>query len=262
MKKLVAVLLMLCMACLSVPAMADVSIEGVWKLNRVVAGDQVIDADTLAANRLEMTLEFLEDGTFYDREFAGGIKSEYTGTWSLDGNTISLVPDYGDPSVITLSGEEIVIDTESNNTLYLVRDTGAAAKPVSEAPQAVVPEIISDFDGEYVVTGASIMGMTMSLADLGMDTTVRLTVQDGNGHLVSTYTNGYVWEEDVTTEFQDGKLVTSPITMGAGMGNLTMEITLLSDGRLLAVTTIPYSGTELNVTFILVPADQVEQPAA
>ena len=50
--------------------------------------------------------------------------------------------------------------------------------------------------------------------------------------------------------------------MGAGMGNLTMEITLLSDGRLLAVTTIPYSGTELNVTFILVPADQVEQPAA
>ena len=40
MKKLVAVLLMLCMACLSVPAMADVSIEGVWKLDRVVAGDQ------------------------------------------------------------------------------------------------------------------------------------------------------------------------------------------------------------------------------
>ena len=106
------------------------------------------------------------------------------------------------------------------------------------------------------------MGMTLSLADLGMDTNVVLTVQDGNGHLVSTYTNGYVWEEDVTSEFQDGKLVTSPITMGSGMGDLTMEISLQDDGSLFAVTKIPYSGMELDATFVMVPADQVEQPAA
>ena len=52
----------------------------------------------------------------------------------------------------------------------------------------------------------------------------------------------------------DGKLITSPITMGAGIGNLTMEITRQEDGTLFAVSKVPYSGAELEATFILAPA--------
>ena len=261
MKKMISMLLVFCLGCMLVPAMADASVEGTWKLDRIVAGEQVLDSTILASMQAEMILELRADGTFTDRESIGDDVTEYSGTWSISGDTVTLVPDGADASTVGIQGDELVLDTGSS-VIYLVRDTGAAAAPVTGTPKAVVAESISQFDGEYVVTGVSIMGMTLSLADLGMDTNVVLTVQDGNGHLVSTYTNGYVWEEDVTAEFQDGKLVTSPITMGSGMGDLTMEISLQDDGSLFAVTKIPYSGMELDATFVMVPADQVEQPAA
>ena len=252
MKKLVSVLLALCLACMLVSAVAEESAEpefsvvGTWIADRLVAGETVYDAEALKALEASMTLELREDGTFTDEEILAGDISVYNGTWTMAENTITLVPDDGETSTVVLENEELVIDT-GVSAIYLVKAAGGIAL----------------FNGEYIVTGVSIMGMTMSLADLGMDTTVTLTVKDGNGHLVSTYANGYVWEEDVTTELQDGKLITSPITMGAGMGNLTMEISRQEDGSLFAVTKIPYSGTELDATFILVPADQAQQePAA
>ena len=54
MKKFVAVLLTLCMLCLWIPAMAEDSVAGVWKLNRAVTGDQELNADMLAADQIEI----------------------------------------------------------------------------------------------------------------------------------------------------------------------------------------------------------------
>lgn len=267
MKKLITVLLVFCLACLMLPAMADESVAGVWIMDRIVSGDQVLDSSLLALAQAEMKLELREDGTFSDREAIGDDITEFSGTWVMAEDTILLtpiVPDGEDveASVVLIQGEELVIHT-AESIIYLVRDTGAEVPGSAEEPKPVAADDISKFDGEYAVTGVSIMGMSLSLADLGMDSQVVLTVQDGNGHLVSTYANGYVWEEDVTSEFQDGKLITSPITMGAGMGNLIMEISLQEDGSLFAVTRIPFQGIELDATFVLVPTDQLNQePAA
>lgn len=249
MKKMISVILALCLACLLLPVLAESAAitdpVGAWTLNRIVSGDTVLSLEDLSQYGASMSVEFRADGTFTDREELGGDASEYSGTWTIDGNTISLFPENADPTQITLEGNELVIPA-AGSTIYLV--------------PAVAD--LAGFDGEYVVSGVSIMGVTMSLADLGMDTTVTLTVQNGTGHLVSTYANGYVWEEDVTMELQDGKLVTSPITMGAGMGSLTMEISAQEDGSLFAVTKIPFNGAELEATFIMVPAEQEAQEPA
>ena len=244
MKKLVSLVLILCMACMLVPAMAD-DVTGIWYALEMSAEGMTIKPAEVG---MTMTMELKEDGTAeMVMEMAGQSEND-TGTWALDGNNLSLTFDEK-----TITAE--IVDGE-----FSMEQDGAIVKfskeaPVVETASAVAAESEEEFFGDWTLCAIDIMGMHISsdmMESFGMGTvSMNLKIEAGKAVLSSnmTSTSG---DAEVSTAFEDGKLVLS----AAGQNLFTVE--KMDDGTI--ALGISYQGVE--ATVYLAPAAAAEEPAA
>ena len=142
MKKLISLVLILCMACMLVPAMADDGAAGLWY------------AESSGA---VMVLSLGEDGTSY-MEVAGNRMAE--GTWAeKDGKIeITMTDPSGEAStqVATLADGVLTMGDE-NMTFNFTKEPIEVWTPAEVNPEAAA----EDFEGEWIISKVSMMGMTL-----------------------------------------------------------------------------------------------------
>ena len=86
MKKLISLILILCMACMLVPAMAE-DAAGIWYAVEMTSEGLTIKPAEVG---MSMTLELKEDGTAEMVMEMAGQKDTDAGTWSVEGDTLSM----------------------------------------------------------------------------------------------------------------------------------------------------------------------------
>ncbi len=245
MKKLISLVLILCMACMLVPAMADDSLLGTWYLKEAVSGEMTLSAASMG---MSMTFEF-KDGGSVDLITAYGEESEtQSGNWTQEGSVVTVTID-GQAAPLTLADETLTLEQESGKMVF--------TREVPEAAPATVfvdAENEEAFFGTWVLSSLEIMGQQVPaslLSTFGMDLTVSLTIEAGKATLTFAY-NGESKEVAIETSFADGKL--SMIQEGTELAPLA-----LTEGGELAFV-LPIGEQSFNL--FLAPAEAAEEPAA
>ena len=187
MKKLISLFLILCMACLLVPAMAEDDVTGDWYY--AGSGDAV-------------HFVFNADGTAKLITDMMGQQLEEEGTWSLDGSTMTITFS-GQAQTATYADGAITLESEGV-TSSLVRDPNAAPAGM---PSAVAAESEEAFLGNWTLSAMYSMTVLVPVDQLeGYSGT--LTIADGK--ITSEMVSGEGVEPQTETEefkFEDGKLI-------------------------------------------------------
>ncbi len=246
MKKFVALLLALMMACAMLPAMAEAAeIPGTWYLIEITAEGITLDPTMFGVS---MTFDLKEDGTF-DATIVQGEGEDPTngaGTWenkdgnvdfTIEGQTITLA--YADGK---LSGE-----FTGMGGITLSKEAPVAAA----LPVAVPAESEEAFFGTWEISAMNMAGVYLPfemLSALLGDTTVTFAIEAGKAVETDVGTEETT-TKNYTTEFKDGTLVmTAPSTIEGGE-DVVLVISLNDDGS------ISFANEELGATvyFIRVP---------
>ena len=251
MKKLISLLLILCMACMLIPAMADESVVGTWYLKDLSMGGQTIAASLLG---MSMSLEFKEDGTLTIVTAYGDEPETDTGTWTQDGSAITITGEGSDgPQSFTLQLADGVLSMEQEGSLMNFTQEEPAAAGSRTATVAAESE--EAFLGTWQLTSVEIMGQevpTALLSSFGLDMNLTLTVEAGKATLIAAVA-GESTEEAFATSFADGKL-----TLSKEGAEESISMALTEDGRLAFILPI----SEQTFSVYLSPAEAAEAPAA
>lgn len=210
MKKLFAMLLALAML-LGAMAMAEaVDVTGTWYCTEFVQGDQSFNPADFGLN-IVVTLN--EDGT---AAMDAGEPSE--GTWTMEGDIVTITEQNGLETIMTLTDGNLVIE-EDEVKMVLSREAAEGFTP-AEAVEAAAAE---DFNGAWEAYKASAFGMYVDMSATGQ--TASLTIEDGNVNLMGTLF-GSLAGQTLSMEFADGALKLNINDQG------NLELHLLVDGTL------------------------------
>ena len=257
MKKLISLVLILCMACMLVPAMAEDDITGDWYLTQMDMNGTKID---IAGTGMVMNFSFSADGTVKEYLEIMGEKQEMEGTWTLDGNTVTLTAN-GQSQTLTYADGVLTIESDGQ-TGILTREAPVAP----EKPGVVAADSEEAFFGTWKLVAADMMGIYMTVDQIpGYDGTITIEA----GKVVSEMAMGEGQEmqkSEAATTFADGKLTmkfefpADQAEMMKAMGvPETGTIELLDNGNILY--SMDYAGMRMDMYFG--PADTAaEEPAA
>jgi hypothetical protein len=242
MKKLFSMILILCMICAMVPAMAE-DLTGDWYLNEISAGGASFNPADLG---MTFVFHFNEDGTFKQETEMMEQKDESAGTWVLEGTELTLNVT-GDEKTIkgTFADGKIILDEgeESGQVLTLSREAAVASAKLS----TVAAQSEQEFFGDWELSGMDMMGVHVnkdqfeSMGITGYE--AKITIADGK--VKSDIAMGEEQGEQVSEAeytFENGKLtLTFELTdeQAAMMKALGMEtssaatIELVEDGSIL-----------------------------
>ena len=156
MKKLISLMLVLCMALLAVSAMAETAtaVTGEWYLKTMINGDETIDVAAMGLNGV-MTLN--ADWT----ASMTGMGDDVTGTWKDDAenNKITVTLD-GDDADIILSDGELTV-TAGDTKMIFTREAPAAAAETAEIKADATAE---EFNGNWNCIALGVGGMKLDAA--------------------------------------------------------------------------------------------------
>ncbi len=267
MKKLISLALILCMACMLIPAMAEESAAGTWYITRMnTNGAEVNPADMGMA----WTMVLNEDGTFTSVMEMMGQSQETAGTWVLEDGKVNITVDGNTQSFIFADGTITMDMGEEGNAVF----TREAPQPTAKAA-VVAAESEDAFLGEWEIAGMDMMGMHLSkdmFSTMGLENfSISLTVTPGKATMASSDpTTGTVQSMEYNTTFADGKLTiqldmgeaaAAAESAGLDLSSITDGITsieLLEDGNLLYSMNL--MGMQVGVN--LAPVAAAEEPAA
>ena len=255
MKKLISLILILCMACMLIPAMAE-DVAGEWYLKSMSYGGQAMDVTGFG---MSGTLNLKEDGTF---TMAMTGSEESTGTWKADGDKVQLTMGTETVDVTIADGTlSITMDEASGTAMIFSREAPAAAY---EPAEMNADAKLEDFTGTW---GISYIGMNGIVVDLNAfiqsiaammpegtelpDIASAMALKiDGTKVIVGEGT-----EEAKTIEatFADGKMTVKDEESGT-----VITLSLLQDGYLAMDTEVNGQAG----TLYCAPAAAAEQPAA
>jgi len=259
MKKLISVLLALCLVCALLPVLAEESVAGTWYLFRGEANGVTFDISSLTNTfGLSMTLELKEDGTFVSTEVANGETTVNDGTWSFDGSQVGLSFS-GVTQYLNVKDGEIVLDA-GGATLYLSREV-PSDEPVSFGTP-VKAESISAFNGDWTISKVSILGIVASAEDVQMDSAVaRIVVLDGVITEYATNDAGEPIESVYNAEFNEEEGVLTYVVKLED-SEIPLSIATLEDGNLLLTMTIKQDSISVDALMLYVPTEAAAEPAA
>ena len=264
MKKLISLILILCMACMLIPAMAEDDILGDWYLNELKLNDATINPADMG---MTMTYTFKDGGVLEMTGEMMGEKNSATGTWSMDGSTITMTIEDSTQTATFADGKITMEDQGQVGTLT------KEAPVVKEKAKTVAADSEEAFFGSWTLNAMDVMGMYVDRAQFesfgltGYEAT--MTVEAGKVHTVIAMgeTQGET-ATDYSSKFEDGKLllpVEVPEDQAKMLESLGMTmpefytIELLEDGSLLF--SMEVMGMQMGL--YLVKADAAaEQPAA
>lgn len=204
MRKLISIVLILCMACMMIPAVAEEnSLIGTWYLKEAVSGEMTLDVSMLG---MSMSIELKEDGTAEVVTAYGEESSAKEGTWTQDGETVTVTAD-GEPGQLTFADGTLIMEQEGGKMIF-TQEVPEAATPSTTLIEAESEEA---FFGTWELSSMEIMGQLVPVALLsgfGMDITAALTIEAGKAILSFSF-NGEAKETEIPTTFTEGKLALS-----------------------------------------------------
>lgn len=265
MKKLVSLILALCMACILIPATAE-DVTGLWYMVEMITNGVSINPAEMGIN---WTMELSEDGTAKNRMDAMGEVQETSGTWTLDGDTVTVTIE-GTPAVCQLVDGKLTIDMDGQTAVF-----SQEAPEVSAKPSVVAAESEEAFFGDWEISAVEMMGVYMNkdmFSSAGMDGfSVKLNIESGKVTM-SAKTSADAKEEIQTydSRFEDGKLIFE-IDMSeasAAAESIGLDISSITDGvstiELLDNGGLLYGMNFMGMTIgvYLVNTAAVEAPAA
>lgn len=249
MKKMFALILALCLAAMMVSALAD-DVTGTWYLNGGSANGMEMDVSGMGIS-MEFTLN--ADGSANVHMEMYGQTQDAEGTWTLDGDKLTVTVD-GSPLELKYEGDRLSVEASEGTMLYLGRE-----KPVAkEFAAAIAAESVEQFNGDWVGTAASVMGVTVSISEAGMDAMGVMSIQDGNVVMRGVDTDGNPTETPLAGEFKDGKLYASVEMMGV---NMDMVFELLEDGTLQCTISVAVEGMTIDMLLYYAPSEAAADAA-
>ena len=155
MKKLISLVLILCMVCMLVPAMADDSAAGTWYLSEMVANGATVSPSMVG---MSWSITLSDDGTAVSIMEMAGEKEEQAGTWTQDGDSVTITID-DQPAVFAFADGKLTLDQGESGKAVFTQDAPEAAA----APSAGVAAESEDvFLGNWELTAIGMMGMTLT----------------------------------------------------------------------------------------------------
>ena len=203
MKKLISLLLALCMACMLIPAVAEDSPVGVWYAVKVIMkGVEVNPADM----GMDWTMTFNEDGSFVNSMGIMGQSQDTTGTWTYEGGTLSVTSD-GSTAALPFADGAITIDMGEEGSAVFTQEAPAAA------PKAAVVAAESEdvFLGSWALSSIDIMGIHATkdmFASFGMEGyEVSMVIEPGKVTMTSATAGTDPSSTEMESVFEGGKLL-------------------------------------------------------
>ena len=249
MKKLISLILILCMACMLIPAMADADITGEWYLKTMKMGEQEYDAQALGVN---VVLTVNADNT------AGMLTPDgpdpVPGTWALDGDQLTVT---FEGAAMAGTAAEDALTVEADGQVMIFTREAPVAITVADVKAAGAAE---EFYGEYTLAYMDQDGKIMDLAGLGYTTGVsigedKFEILPANDNDMIALTVGMMALSP--DGFEDGALKMKSAT---NPDDVHGKLELLEDGMLML--SIENTQNQATMTFYLAPAAAAEEPAA
>ncbi|MBO7662467.1 MAG: hypothetical protein J6U01_03770 [Clostridia bacterium] len=219
MKKLLSVVLALCMVCLMGAALAEnaaAGVVGMWYLKSVQNGTMNVEASTLG---MVITLEVREDASF--TMDAMGTKT--TGTWVLNGNTLALTAE-GATIEAVYADETLTMAQEENQMIFTKEEQKALTLAPVKANAAA-----EEFEGNWTSTYAGVGGMVVN-ADASPETMATLKIEKGQMSIAGDGSLGKLTGGlALPMSYENGQLT---YAMSAGSMTITYTAVMLEDGML------------------------------
>lgn len=147
MKKLISLVLVLCMACMLIPAMAEDSLAGEWYYS---------------ASGVTMTLTLAEDGSA--SFLMPGAETASTGSWTLDGEKITVTID-DSPVDGTYADGQITLGDE-NMSMVFTREKPEEIKLAEVNPAAAAEDFEGTWNIVYIGYGTMVIDASASTEPL------------------------------------------------------------------------------------------------
>ena len=215
MKKIVALLLALMMACSLIGVLAETAeVTGEWYLSAIDDGSG--ERKNPAEYTMEMVMVLNEDGTAASVISMFGESNEGAGTWTMDGDKITVTIE-DSPAEFTLADGELSGDMGGGTMGYFTREAPEAIVP----PQVIAAESEEAFLGSWMCENIGMEGFILPAATMEM--AVGYVIEPGQAAVAA----GVDQEENVdvvtyTTELVDGALVMTPEKEGEDV--ITMQL--------------------------------------
>lgn len=246
MKKFLSLLLAAMMLLGCVAFAEDVNYVGTWMLTGAMASGIQLGPSMLALVGLDSTtLVLAEDGSATITMMG---ESE-TMTWEvtengllIDDGTEAMLCTYADGVLSMANGEEQMLFTREGAAPAIDDAAGAGAAMTNVDPTA--------FEGQWLLTTCSLMGMELTAEDMGVY--MAFVMSEGNGLMGTTGDDGNIETYDITytvaevegtgtvlTAFVTDETTNTPVEL--------MAFTMLEDGRI--VSSVEESGLTMDFLF-------------
>ena len=243
MKKLLSLVLALCMACMLIPAMAEEDLTGDWY-------------GSLMGMNVTVTLNA---DNAYAISMSGSVAEE--GTWAAEDGKVTLTPSEGGSETIFEIQETALYANMDGMELTLTRN--AEDVPAGFVAADVKADAAAeDFYGEWTCSALEIEGMTVDIA-----TYSSISGSTMPGLKISADAIEFVTDDpavamlnmfNLVPTYADGAL-TAAATLEAGENSASMniQVLMLQDGQIKAVI-----DSTTAMTLYFAPAAAAEEPAA
>ena len=249
MKKLLAVLLALCLGCVLLPAMAEEDITGTWYVTSLYMGENEVDPTMVG---ISIVFELNADGTGVATTNQQGEESTAEVSWSLADGKVTMTVD-GEAANGELKDGKMTITTPGGD-MVLSREASAFT-----VPQPVAAESEEAFLGTWNAVravvgddGSTIIPLDMFASTLGMDLAASLNIEAGKASLSIRFLSEELPVAEGTTAFADGVLT---ITI-EGLDPITVQLT--DSGELFATIQVSQIATTLPLYFAPAEAEAAE----
>ena len=227
MKKLISLILIMCMACMLVPAMAD-SPVGTWYLAELVTNGVSVNPAEMG---MTWSMVLNEDGTADNAmEYMGQVQ-EASGTWTQEGDSVTITIQ-DSPATFQLADGKLT--AEMDGQAYVFSQEAPEASP---KPAVIVAESEDVFFGEWEISAVDMMGMYMTkdlFSTAGMEGfSVKLTIEAGKVTMSSrTSADAEESVQEFASRFEDGKLIAEIDMSGAAAAAEAagLDLSSLTDG--------------------------------
>ena len=208
MKKLISLLLMVCMVALLVPAMAE-GVVGTWYAVSMSEGEMTISPADMG---MSVTMTLNEDGTALLE--SSGMDEPQTGTWTQDGDKVIIVDANGEEEEAILADGTLTL-TEGEMIMVFSQEEPQNS---AAAAEAVLADSEDAFYGTWIVDKIEIEGTFYSLSmleNIGMNVEIIYTIEAGKAEMSFKMGENELGPVELPVTFEDGmlKVTNTPLTI-------------------------------------------------
>lgn len=214
MKKLLSLLLALAMMLGCVAFAESVDYTGTWVLTGVEIPGVSMGPSMLAMSGMEITMTLNADGT----AVLTAAGEEEVGNWTATETGVSLTDASGVTDALVYQDEMLVMEQDGARMMF-TREGAAPAIVEDAEPVAQANVDPASFEGQWLLSKVSMMGMNFSAEDLGMY--MAFVLSEGKGIMG-------------TNESEDGSIVTAEVVYAVaeaeGIGTALTIVPVLEEG--------------------------------